>query len=73
MLHWEGSSLLQSSSLGGLREFRCLIHVADKAHRWISMAAHKVRRLDLDLDATKVTLAASEGEFAATQAVTAVA
>ena len=47
--------------------------MADKAHRWISMAAHKVRRLDLDLDATKVTLAASEGEFAATQAVTAVA
>jgi hypothetical protein len=31
------------------------------------MGAHEVRRLELDLDATKVTLAASEGETTAAQ------
>ena len=37
------------------------------------MAAHEGIRLELDLDATKVTLAASEGEFAIAQVATAVA
>jgi hypothetical protein len=33
------------------------------------MATHKARRLELDLDAAKVALAASKGEFATTQVV----
>jgi hypothetical protein len=35
------------------------------------MAVHEVRQLELDLDAAKVALAASKGEFAAAQATTA--
>ena len=35
------------------------------------MAAHKARRLELDLDAAKVALAALEGETTAAQAATA--
>ena len=37
------------------------------------MAAHEARLLELDLDATKVAVAALEGEFAAAQAATTVA
>jgi hypothetical protein len=55
-----GSSL-SSSSLGGHREFCHLILEVDETHWWFSMAAHEARRLELDLDATKVALAASEG------------
>ena len=53
-----------SSSLGGHQEFHRLIREADEAHRQLSMAAHEVRWLELDLNATKVVLAASEGVFA---------
>jgi hypothetical protein len=55
-----GSSL-SSSSLGVRQEFCHLILEADETHRWFSMAAHEARRLELDLDATKVTLVASDG------------
>jgi hypothetical protein len=37
------------------------------------MADHEARRLELNLDATKVTLTTSEGEFIAAQATIAVA
>jgi hypothetical protein len=56
--------------LGSHREFHHLIHEADEAHQRFSTAVHKARRLELDLDAAKVALAASEGEFATTQAAT---
>jgi hypothetical protein len=37
------------------------------------MADHEARRLELNLDATKVALATSEGKFAAAQATIAIA
>jgi hypothetical protein len=52
------------SSSGGCREFSRLVHEADEAHRQFSAAAHEARQLELDLDAAKVALAASDGEFA---------
>ena len=60
-----------SSPLGGHREFGRLIREVDEAHQWFSVAAHEARRLELDLDAAKVALTASEGETAAAQAATA--
>ena len=54
-----------SSSPGGRREFCRLIREADEAHRWFSVAAHETRWLELDLDAAKVALIASDCEFAA--------
>ena len=60
-----------SLSLGSHREFCHLIHKADEAHRWFSVATHEARQLELYLNAAKVALAASKGETAAAQAATA--
>jgi hypothetical protein len=59
------------SSSGSHREFHRLIREADEAHQWFSVATNEARRLELD--ATKVALATSEGEFATAQVATAIA
>jgi hypothetical protein len=59
--------------LGDRREFRRLIREVDEAHRWFFVAAHEARQLELNLDATRVALAALKGEFATAQEAIAVA
>ena len=56
---------LSLSPPGGHREFGHLIREVDEAHQWFSVVTHDVRLLELNLDATKVALAASKGKFVA--------